>query len=70
MLQRRYAQVAFTSDADELTFAGLNRVTNGLHVLETKMIWPTEPNTINLRRRDHFLNRIERLCIPDAEVAR
>jgi hypothetical protein len=45
-----------TRYADELTFAGLDRVTNGLHVLETKMIWSTEPNTINLRRRYQFLD--------------
>jgi hypothetical protein len=62
-------QRLLTSNADQLPFAGVKRITDGLHILKTLVVWTTEPYTIDLWSGNHFFDRIEWLRIADAQIA-
>src|ERR1051325_8195482 len=49
-------QRLLTSNADQLAFAGIERVTDGLHILKTLVVWTTEPHTIDLWSGNHVFD--------------
>src|SRR5260370_27400721 len=62
-------QRLLASDADQLSFAGLDRIADGLHMLQAQMVWRAKPEAVYLRRGNHLFNRIECSGLTQAEPA-
>src|SRR5260370_21352252 len=53
------SQRLLASNADQLPFSGLDRIADGLHMLQAQMVWRAKPEAVYLRRGNHLFNRIE-----------
>jgi hypothetical protein len=58
-----------TSNSDQFSFSGFNRIADCLHVLNALMIWPTQPYAIDLGRSNHLLDRFESPRIADTKLS-
>src|SRR2546425_8553071 len=53
------SQRLLASNADQFAFSRLDRIADGLHVLQAQMVWRAKPEAVYLWRGNHLFNRIE-----------
>src|SRR6266850_4526143 len=63
------SQRFFASNADQFPFSSLDRIADGLHVLQTQVVWRAKPETVYLRRGNHLFNRIECAAVTQTKPA-
>src|SRR6266851_7348113 len=53
------SQRLLASHADQFAPSSLDRVADGLHMLQAQMVWRAKPEAVYLRSGNHLFNRIE-----------